>query len=380
MTSNPFPISGYCAPGFEPVRDAFAQNFSKELECGAGFSVIKDGELIIDLVGGFTNRKKDTPWSHDTLIPVFSCTKAISAIVIAHLAEQDLIGYNQKVASLWPEFAAHGKGDLSIAQVLSHQSGLSGITDPDWTPADWFDTEKTCAQLAAQKPIWEPGTASGYHPVTYGYLVGEIARRADQGGRTLGQILAQDLCAPAAIDFHIGTPASEHHRCADLIKPRTLADLGEINPATKAAFMEKWSSTGGKSVAEWRAFEIPSTNGHGTAKAMAQIMGVLLNGDIEGTKVLSEDLVHAIAQPRISGPNLVLPFDISFAAGIMNNTPNFFYGPNESTLGHSGWGGSCTFADPTEALSAAYVMNKQSNALLGDERPLQLIKALYACL
>lgn len=378
--TDTIPISGLCPDTFASVKDAFAQNFKDDLECGAGFALIKDGDVIIDLVGGYTNRKQDTPWSHETLIPVFSSTKAVSAIVIAHLADQDRLGYNQKVASLWPEFAAHGKDELTIAQVLSHQAGLPGITSPDWTPQDWFDVPKTCARLAAQNPLWKPGTACGYHPSTVGYLAGEIARRADKGGRSLGQILRQDICAPNAIDFFIGTPASEHGRCADLIKPRQLPDLGEMNFATKAAFMEKWSAAGGMGITAWRELESPAANGHGTAKALAQIIDVIQMGNIGGQKYLSEDMLYAIAQPRISGPNLVLPFDLTFAAGLMKNPPNFFYGPNESTLGHSGWGGSCVFADPGQGISAAYVMNKQSHHLLGDPRPLRIIEAVYKCL
>ena len=316
-------IHGYTAPGFEAVREAFSQNFNAGEECGAGFAAYKNGALVVDIYAGHQDRKKLRLWQDDTLVPVFSCTKAVSAIVIAHLAEHDKLSYNQKVASLWPDFAQNGKADITIGDVLSHQAGLSGITDDSFTPMDWLDWDKTCAVLAAQAPIWEPRSAAGYHPTTYGYLAGEIARRAD--GRTLGTILAQDICVPHGLDFHIGLPDDQHARCADLIKPKRLPDLGEINPATRAAFLEKWSSSAGTgALAQWRRAEIPSTNGHGSAAGLAGIMNMLIAGQINGQQYLSEDILKDAKTARIAGPNLVLPFDLTIAAGVMVNTPNFF--------------------------------------------------------
>ena len=374
-----YPIHGYCAPGYEAVRDAFIDNFTREEEIGAGFCAMRDGVAVVDLYGGYADRKKTRNWERDTIVPVFSSTKAVAAIVIAHLADADKLSYNQKVASLWPDFAQNGKGEITVGDVLSHQAGLSGISDPSWQPADWMDWDKTCAKLAAQAPIWPLGNVAGYHPVTYGYLVGEIAKRAD--GRSLGTILREDICAPHDIDFHIGLPDSEHERCADLIKPRKPADLGEINDATRLAFIEKWSSSvGSRSLEAWRRAEIPSTNGHGTAAGLARIMQILVDGKLGGEVYLSEDMLRDAKTVRVSGPNLVLPFDLQGCAGVFKNEPNFFYGPNPNTVGHSGWGGSCVFADAKEGLSAAYIMNRQSHHLMGDPRTLRLIEALYGCL
>ncbi len=372
-------IHGNVAPGFEPVADVFKASFENHREAGAGFCVLKDGEFIIDLIGGTKDRKQTIPWQADTLVPVFSTTKAIAALVIAWLYDTGALDYEQTIASLWPEFGQHGKDKVTVAQALSHQAGLSGITEP-MEPKDWFDWEGMCDRLAAQKPIWEPGTASGYHPVTYGFLAGEIARRADFKHRTLGTILREEFCQPENIDFFIGTPPSEHARCADLHKPRAMSDLGEINEATKAAFFQPWSSPGGRGTAAWREFELAGANGHATAKATARLMQLALNGQIGDTHYLGENTLYEMSRPRISGQNLVLPFDLTLATGFMVNTPHQFYGPNASTIGHSGWGGSCAFADPIADITCAYVMNKQSNVLIGDPRPMALIEALYACL
>jgi len=376
-------IHGSVASSFEPVRDAFAANFAEGLEAGAGLCVYKDGALVVDLIGGTKDRRSKTPWETDTLVPVFSTTKAVAALVIAWLVEQGRVDYEQTVASLWPEFAQktikNGKDSVTIAQILSHQAGLSGITEPI-QPEDWFNWDGICARLASQNPLWPPGTKSGYHPLTFGFLAGEIARRADVRGRTLGTILREEFCQKHHIDFFIGTPESEHGRTADLLKPKALANFGEINPATKAAFLQPWSSPGRRGTKAWRTAEFAGANGHGTAKSLARLMQLALDGHIGDTRYLSDAILAALSKERISGSDLVLPFDLSFAAGLMRNTPNYFYGPNPDTLGHSGWGGSCAFADRKTGITCAYVMNKQSSALLGDERPLRLIDALYGCL
>lgn len=378
MTDTPFEI--FTQNGFAPVAEAFRANFEDDLELGAQFCAYRGGELLIDLKGGWSDRQKTEPVKADTLFSVYSSGKAMAALVIAHLADQDRLGYNQLVATIWPEFAQKGKGELTVAQIMSHQAGLSGISNPEWTGEDWYDWDKTCAELAAQEPLFPPGSASGYHPVTYGFLAGEIARRTDKDMRSLGRILREDLCRPQDIDVWIGLPETEHQRCSDMIKPKALADLGEINPATQAAFMMKSSSPGGRPISDWRQAEFAGSNCQATAKGLARMMQMAIDGNIGETKILSEDIVKALRQSRISGPNLVLPFNIDFAAGVMRNAPNYFYGPNSEAIGHSGWGGSCVFADPVTGIHGAYAMNRQDNTLLGDKRPRHIIDALYDCL
>jgi CubicO group peptidase (beta-lactamase class C family) len=378
MSETPFDI--FSAEGLQPAVDAFKTNFKETDEIGAQFCLMKNGETLLDLKGGWSDRQKTLPVQDDTLFSVFSSGKAVAALVIAWLAEEDRLGYEQPVSTLWPDFAQHGKGDLTIAQMMSHQSGLPGISDMGWTPEDWFDWEKTVKTLAAQKPIFEPGTQTGYHPVTYGFLAGEIARLADEPQRHLGQILREELAEPCGADVWIGLPASEHERCAQIAKPKAMADLGEMNAATKAAFMSKAASPGGKGAAAWREAQLAGSNCHATAKGLATLMQIAVNGRCGDTAVLSEDVLSAFRQKRIGGDDLVLPFEINFAAGVMLNTPNYFYGPSDETVGHSGWGGSCLFADPKTGFHGAYVMNRQHNTLLGDERPRRLIDAAYDAL
>lgn len=371
-----YTITGFTAPGFEPVRDAFEQNFSEDLELGAGFSALIDGEIVVNLQGGWADKAQTKAWDAETLVPVFSTTKAIAALVIGMLVDRGLIDYDHPFAEYWPDFAAHGKGDVTVAEALSHQAGLAGFLEPI-DPALWLDPPALAAKLADTAPMWPLGTGSGYHPLSWGYLAGELVQRA--AGKSLGTILREEVCAPLDIDFWIGTPASEHDRAAELKRPNALADLGEITEIKRAAFLQKWSAPN-RGGAIWRETEIPSANGHGTALSVAQLYGAYaLKGRIFGKTLFSEKTWTELTKSRVHGPNKVLPFTLSFGAGMMRNSVRAF-GPNPETLGHSGWGGSAGLGDPDRHLSAAYVMNKQSNILLGDPRSQRLFEALYGCL
>ncbi|MEJ0061374.1 MAG: serine hydrolase domain-containing protein [Terricaulis sp.] len=368
-------VEGFVAPGFERVRDAFAANFDEGAELGAGFAALRDGETLVEIWGGDADRAGKA-WARDTLVPVYSATKGVSSIVMALLADLGQFTYDDEVSALWPAFGAHGKDKLTIAEALSHQAGVPGFVEPI-DPMLWLDPPACAEAIAALEPLWPPGSASGYHPHTWGYIVAEIARRSS--GRTLGSVLREDICAPRGIDFHIGLPDDLLPRCADIMKPRRVAEFGEMNIAKKAAFLQPWSqpNRGGDI---WRRIELPNANGHATALALAQLYGVFANeGVIQGTRVLSQEAYRQLIERRFFGDDVVLPFKIDWRTGVMGNS-NFFYGPNAEAIGHSGSGGSCGFGDPVTRVSGGYVMNKQSPYLMGDPRAVRLIEALYLCL
>lgn len=367
---------GYVASGFEPVEQAFNALFDEGLELGAGFAAIRRGETLVDLWCGFADRSRTIPWSRDTLTPVYSTTKGVSSLVIATLQNTHGVDYEAPLASIWPEFAAAGKDRVTIAQTLSHQAGVPGFVEPI-DPALWLDPHALAAAVAELTPLWPPGEASGYHPATWGYIAGELTSRVT--GRSLGTILREEVCAPRDIDFWIGLPDEHHARCAEIVRPDRLPDLGPLTPAKRAAFLEKWSSPD-RGGGAWRRIEIPSANGHGTALSLAQLFSFYAEqGAVLDDRIATRPAFENATRPRRRGQDLVLPFDLDWRAGILGNS-NSFYGPHPETLGHSGWGGSCAFGDPVEGLSAAYVMNKQSHHLMGDPRSLRLIEALYACL
>ncbi len=367
-------VDGFVAPGFERVRDVFAEQLSEEM--GAGFAAVRDGEVVVDIWGGWANREHTRPWVKDTIVPVYSTTKGVSAIVLAKLFDQGLLDYDAPVSALWPAFGAHGKDRVTIAQTLAHQAGVPGFIDPI-DPDLWLDPPVCAEAIAALAPLWPPGSASGYHPLTWGYIAGEIAQRA--GGRSLGTVLREDICAPLGIDFQIGTPEGEHARASEMKKPTRGGDFGEITPPRKAAFFSKWAAPVRGST-QWRKIEIPSANGHGTALGVARLYQVYAtSGFINGARVLSQEAFDSLTKRRWKGDDLVLPYNVDWRTGIIGNS-NKIYGPNLEAFGHSGAGGSVGFGDPVAGVSAGYVMNKQSHFIMGDPRSLKLIDALYSCL
>lgn len=367
-------VQGMVAPGFERVREAFAEGLPDEL--GASFAAVRDGRAIVHLWGGWADRAKTRPWTEHTIVPAYSTTKGASALVLALLADRGQLDYDAPAASLWPEFAANGKDRVTVAQCLAHQAGVPGFAariDPDL----WLDPPACAAAIAVLAPMWQPGTASGYHPLTWGYIAGELALRA--GGRTLGTVLREDICAPLGIDLAIGTPEREHARAAEMQKPARAGEFGEITPPRRAAFFTPWAAPVRGST-RWRTVEIPSANAHGTAMGLARLFETYATGGAIGaSRILSARAFAALSAPRWQGDDLVLPFNIDWRAGIIGNS-NRIYGPNREALGHSGMGGSCAFGDPVAGVSAAYVMNRQSHHIMGDPRALRLIDALYACL
>jgi CubicO group peptidase (beta-lactamase class C family) len=365
---------GFVAPGFERVRTAFDAALTEEL--GAGFAAVRDGEIIVDLWGGWADRAQTRPWTRDTIAPVYSTTKGVSALIIAMLADQGLIDYEAPLAALWPDFGAHGKDRVTIAETLAHQAGVPGFIEPI-DPDLWLDPPRCAAAIAALAPLWPPGSASGYHPLTWGYIAGEMALRAS--GRSLGTILREDVCAPLGIDFQIGTPESEHVRCAEMKKPARGGEFGEITPPRKAAFFSKWAAPVRGST-QWRKIEIPSANGHANALGVARLYEIYASdGMIGASRVLSPEGFAALTRRRWQGDDLVLPFNLDWRSGAQGNS-NFFFGPNREACGHPGMGGSVGFGDPVTRVSAGYVMNKQSHHIAGDPRSLALINTLYACL
>lgn len=371
-------IDGTCPPQFEAVWDAFAANFVERDEIGARFTAILDGEVLVDIWAGLAEKGATRRFDDRTIAPVFSSTKAVAALLIARLVSAGRLDYGQTVASVWPQFAQAGKDAITVEQVMSHQAGLVNVRE-GFDPELWYDWDAVCAVLAAAEPLWPPGTASGYHPGTYGLLAGEIFRRVD--GRSMHQALREDICGPLDIEFWIGAPEGQDDRIAQMQRPKAMPDLGPMNEPRRLAFFKPWSAAPAKDEARWRTLHLPSASGHGTALALATLhQAFACDGQIDGHDVLEPGTAAMVAAPRITGDDLVLPYRLSWGAGVLRNDPVGIYGPGRHSFGHSGWGGSCGFADPQRRLSGAYVMNRQSPDLIGDPRATALIEALYRCL
>ncbi len=368
--------AGAIKQNFDVVGDALADNFVDKLELGASFAVCIDGELVVDIRGGHADKAKEQPWTEDTIACIYSSGKAVLSLLIAHAVSNGSLSYDAPVADYWPEFAQAGKEEITVAQMLSHQAGLCAIAE-EMPPETWLDWGAITDRLAAMAPLWEPGTANGYHPQTFGYLAGELLRRVS--GKSVGEML-RDLNASDDLQIFCGMKEAEIARAAYMPKPPKAPDLGELNEFTRLAFLSKWASAARVSRDEWMAAEIPASNMHGDARSLTRILHPFVNGgQWNGDPVLTEEAIKGALQERIRGDDLVLPFNLSWSAGLMRNI-NGHFGPNENAYGHAGFGGSMVVIDPQNRLTAAYVMNKMSPHLVGDPRGVRLVNAVYDCL
>src|SRR5262245_4287633 len=375
-------VHGGCDRRFAAVRERFEKSFGAGEEVGASFAAVLDGELVVDLWGGHADGARRRPWQRDTLVNVFSTTKAPAALVLHMLAERGAIDLDAPVASYWPEFAQAGKAALPVRHLLAHRAGLAALRTPLPTEALW-DWERMTRALAAETPWWEPGTATGYHAMTYGFLIGEVARRAS--GRTLGAFFREEVAEPLGADFWIGLPASEDARVAELVPPspaeRAAAGAAEPPPDSLLAKVlgnpPLAPETANQSA--WRRAEIPAANGHGNARSVARVMAALAcGGSLGGVRVIGPEALARAVREECHGPDLVLGVPMRWGLGFMLASDSLPLSPTRRAFGHGGWGGSLGIADPEARLSWAYVMNKMSAGTLGDTRAFRLAQALYA--
>ncbi len=369
--------AGRLSPAFIQVGDHFAANFDNEQEIGASFAAVVNGEIVANIRGGFADRTSEQPWTENTLTCIYSSGKAVLSYLIAREVSEGRLDYDAPVAQYWPAFGQNGKDTITVAQALSHQAGLCGIPD-EMDPATWFDWDAITDRIAAMSPLWTPGSASGYHPQTFGYIAGELLRRAT--GQSVRKLLG---AYEATEDLQVicGMRPDQIARVATMRKPPSPPDLGELNKFTKLAFLKKWSSAGSANREAWMASEIPASNIHADAVSLALMLHPMANQgrDIDGEPVLDLRAINAAFEERIRGDDLVLPFNLSWSAGMMRNT-NLHFGPHEATYGHAGFGGSCIVVDPINNLTAAYVPSKMSPSLVGDPRAIRLLNGLHDCL
>lgn len=383
-------VLGTCEPRFEPVRQAFVRNFEELGEVGAAVAVHIDGEPVLDLWGGLADVAAERPWEEDTLALVFSTTKGWTAVCALLLWERSELDIDAPVADLWPEFAAAGKDSITARQLLSHQAGLPAFDDPT-TVAECHDLACVNARLAGQAPRWAPGTAHGYHAITYGWLVGEVIRRAS--GRTVGRFFADEVAGPLGLDTYIGLPPELHPRVAKLLAidinrlppslledEKTQAIVAKIfdsesltfkvftNPPVLAG-VDEFNS------AEMYAAEWPAANGITTARSMSK-----LYGELSCDRVLSTATLDAAETPQVDGPDQVLVLNTRFGLGFALPSDVVSYAPTGSGFGHDGAGGSVGFADRRARVGFGYVMNQMGLSLGTDQRVRNLTEALYSSL
>jgi CubicO group peptidase (beta-lactamase class C family) len=371
MTNNPY-LSGTFREQFADVANLFAKNIEIGADHGASFAMTLNGELVVDIWGGWADAKKSSLWERDTLVNVYSTTKTMTALCALILADQGQLDLDAPVSSYWPAFAANGKAAVTVSQVLSHSSGVCGWRDPI-TPEDLFDWPKATALLAAQAPFWPPGTAPGYHSLTQGYLVGEVVRRIT--GRSLGTFFREEIAGPLGADFHIGLPPKNDGRVAALISPAQLipSDMPGLSDLTRNMIENPRLDVGITGTRAWRGAEIPAANGHGNARSVAQIQTILAcSGHAQGKTFLSDSTIRRALVPQIEGTDLVLGLHAKYGLGF--GLAPMIPLPGSDCLFWGGYGGSLVVIDTARHATYAYVMNKMGMTTIGDERALGLIE------
>ncbi len=378
-------IDGYVATEFEPVLDAFAENFDTRGEVGAAVSIYLDGQPVVDLWGGLAEPTNGVRWQEDTIVLVYSATKGVTATCANLLMQRDLLDSEATVASIWPEFAANGKGEITVAQAMSHQAGVP-LIDGEFTLEETLEWGPMVDALARQAPIWAPGTKHGYHMRTYGWLVGELIRRSDPQHRTVGNFWREEVADALGVDFWIGLPEALERKVAELVPPKldlrkALEPFGEdlllarvfSNPGGHFNYDQMWNTRA------LHAAELPSSNGIGNARGLARAYASCI-GTIDGHRTLSAETVARATRERACGKDEVLMTESCFGLGYMLGRSFGTANPPDA-FGHAGAGGSLAFADPDTGVSFAYVMNDlRFNVNEGDPRSVELVRALYRVL
>jgi CubicO group peptidase (beta-lactamase class C family) len=375
-------IRGTVAAGFERVADCFEANFSREdgyRELGASFVAFRGEDLIADLHGGHRDAARTTPWTADTLVNIWSATKGVTALAVGVLVDRGLLDYAAPVARYWPEFAQNGKDEVTVSQLLSHQAGLPGFVEPT-TVADFYDWERVTSRLARQAPMWPPGEKNAYHAMTYGFLAGELVRRAS--GLSVGTFLAGEIAGPLGADVFIGLPQEEEPRVAPLVPSPNQApfDLAKMPPEARASVTNPDMKPTLPNDRAWRAAEIPAGNGHATAMGLARLYAMAANGGtFDGVRLMSAETVAALNTVQTERVDLGVGVAPRWRNGVCGNVDHMF-GPNPEAFGHPGWGGSFGSADVEAGIAMGYVLNQMGDRSIGDPRGAALANALYACL
>ena len=373
-------IHGECDPQFSKVKETFKKLHQEDREIGSCFAVYKDGKPLVDLWGGFQDKDKTKPWQKDNLVTVYSTTKGVAAFCIALAMEKGLLKYEEKVSTYWPEFSNNGKEDITVGMLMSHQAG---ICSPETRNVDDYYNQNLMAEkLAGMTPIWEPGTASGYHSMTFGWLTSELILRVT--GKSLGTYFREEVGDQHEIDFFIGLPESEDHRVAELVPFDIVRNENSEQQKIELTEAQKSqrNSAGTLDIHNtkaWRQAEIPSANGQGNAGGLAKFYSLIVPED-NSIKLLKDDTVNQMTTMQIEGRDLVLAVQVRWGVGFILNKHKVIYGPVESAFGHSGYGGSCAFGDPENKIGVSYVMNRMLDNFNADGRSVELINATYDCL
>ncbi|MGW1163550.1 serine hydrolase domain-containing protein [Streptomyces sp. NPDC002519] len=382
-------VNGVVAEGFEPVREAFVRNFATMGERGAAVAVYRHGHKVVDLWGGTRDIDGTRPWEQGTAQIVRSATKGVAAAVLLMLAERGELDLDAPVGDYWPEFKAQGKERTLVRHVLAHRAGVPALDRP-LTPAEAADPDLAAAVLAAQAPVWEPGTDHGYHAQTYSWLTGELVRRTT--GRSMGEWIAAEIAGPLGLDLWVGLPEGQTHRVGRVGSVEVPEQEGALRARPKRAVAEAYADPASltrrafaaitpqpdENDPAYRAAVLPASNGIATADGLARFYAAL-NGGIDGVRLFDPETRERARAEASAGPDRVLVVTTRFGLGYMlHGSASPLLGPG--SFGHPGRGGPLGFADPESGIAFGYVTNGFRESVTADPRALALVRAVRTSL
>ncbi|WP_342115302.1 serine hydrolase domain-containing protein [Pseudoduganella sp. OTU4001] len=366
-------VENVLRPGFEALRDRFAAHFARDdefRELGAALVVYRHGEKVVELYGGWQDDAASQPWGERTLTNIWSASKGVLALAIAQQVDTGVLDYDAPVARWWPEFAQAGKGSITLGQVMSHRAGLNGFSEPT-TAQDLYDWELVTARLARQAPLWQPGSLVAYHGMTYGWLAGEVLRRAT--GLTPRDYIAAHIAAPLQADLALGVPAARAADVATIVPPQADGKAVELNSFAIHCVRNPVPDAAAANQPGWRSAQLPAVNVHASADGLARLYAALANGGrLDGATLLSPAGLARLVAPRGAAEDQMLGAR-QWAAGVALSLGGL-YGPRADAFGHSGWGGSFGCADPASGRGIAYITRRMGSALNGDPRARGLVE------
>jgi CubicO group peptidase (beta-lactamase class C family) len=375
-------IHGHVSKGFEAVRDAFVENFSRRRELGAACCVYRHGEKVVDLWGGIRNEASGEPWQEDTMVIVHSATKGLAAMTLAVAHSRGWLEYDERVCTYWPEFAQRGKETITVRQLLAHQAGLFAFDEPVDREVV-ADLDRLALVLARQAPAWKPGMRQAYHAISLGFYQGELLRRIDPRNRSLGQFFQEEIASPMGLDFYIRVPEEiPNSRLATIESPTalemllgfpirlTLATLYPRSNVYRALIANPGAAICNDEERVYsRNLEVPSGGGVGTARAIARAYSVFATGGQE--LQLRPETLQLLMAPAIPAErgfyDECMKAEIQFSLGFCKPSPTSPFG-HPGSFGHPGAGGSFGFADPEAEIGYAYVTNRMGTTLPFDPR------------
>ncbi len=381
-------VQGEVEAGFEALREIFEQQFEKDMHIGAALSVYQHGRKVVDLWGGVADDETKRPWERDTMAVSYSTTKGLAAACIHVLADRGLLDYADPVSKYWPEFAQNGKAATTVYHVLTHQAGVPQVP-ASLASRDLLDWDRTVAAIAELPPLWEPGTATGYHALTFGWLTGELVRRID--GRSIGRFFAEEIAKPLGItELFIGAPASVEPKIAKLksrivITPAMQEQMAQFNSGGSLTARALGPSDGLLNDVidspEGHQAEIPAVNGVMSARDLARLYACYAGyGELDGVRLFSDERVRILSEQQTYRPDKVIILPIGWALGYMTGgTPGWPQGPRKTSFGHAGFGGSIGYADPEIGMSFGLVLNALAMDLVGAGRTASLADVARGC-